>query len=45
MADLILLDGDPLADIRNSRKIVAVVQGGKYLSRARLKELRAAPHR
>jgi imidazolonepropionase-like amidohydrolase len=31
-ADLVILDGDPLADIRNTRKIVAVVLGGKYLS-------------
>lgn len=27
-ADLVLLDGDPLADIRNTRRIVAVVRGG-----------------
>jgi imidazolonepropionase-like amidohydrolase len=27
-ADLVLLDGDPLADIRNTRRVVAVVRGG-----------------
>ncbi len=31
-ADLVILDGDPLADIRNTRKIAAVVLGGKYLA-------------
>lgn len=36
LADLVLLDADPLADIRNARKIAAVVLGGKYLPRARL---------
>jgi imidazolonepropionase-like amidohydrolase len=35
-ADLVLLDADPLADIRNTRKIAAVVLDGKYLSKARL---------
>jgi imidazolonepropionase-like amidohydrolase len=44
-ADLVLLDADPLADIRNTRKIAAVVLDGKYLNRAKLKELQAAPHR
>lgn len=32
-ADLVLLDGDPLADIRNSRRISAVVAKGRYLNR------------
>jgi imidazolonepropionase-like amidohydrolase len=27
-ADLVLLDGDPLADIRTTRRIVAVIRGG-----------------
>ena len=30
-ADLVLLDGDPLADIANTRKIRAVVYGGRLL--------------
>ena len=36
-ADLVLLDGDPLADIRNTRRIAAVVVGGVLLDRAELK--------
>lgn len=36
IADLVLLDADPLKDIRNTEKISGVVLGGKYLSRARL---------
>jgi imidazolonepropionase-like amidohydrolase len=35
-ADLVLLDADPLADIGNSRRISAVILGGRYLSRAML---------
>jgi hypothetical protein len=35
-ADLLLLDADPLADIRNTRKISAVVQGGRVLRRSEL---------
>jgi len=27
-ADLVVLDANPLADIRNTRRIVAVVRGG-----------------
>jgi imidazolonepropionase-like amidohydrolase len=34
-ADLVILDGDPLADIRNTRKIAAVVLGGKYMAAAK----------
>ena len=30
-ADLVLLDADPLKDIRNSRKIAAVILDGHYL--------------
>lgn len=33
VADLVLLDGDPTEDIRNTRKIEAVVVGGRYYSR------------
>lgn len=36
VADLVLLDADPLKDIRNTQRISAVVLGGKYLSRAKL---------
>lgn len=31
-ADLVLIDGNPLRDIRNTRKIIAVVQGGKIVA-------------
>ncbi|MCI0353961.1 MAG: amidohydrolase family protein, partial [Acidobacteria bacterium] len=33
VADLVLLEANPLEDIRNSRRINSVVIGGKYLSR------------
>jgi imidazolonepropionase-like amidohydrolase len=33
IADLVLLDADPLADIRNTRRIVWVMQSGKRLER------------
>jgi len=33
IADLILLDANPLEDISNTRKINAVVMNGRYLSR------------
>jgi imidazolonepropionase-like amidohydrolase len=36
VADFILLDADPLANISNTRKIAAVIRGGRYLSRAEL---------
>lgn len=39
LADLVLLHGNPLEDIRNTRKIFAVVANGRYLSRAALDEL------
>jgi imidazolonepropionase-like amidohydrolase len=35
-ADLVLLDANPLDDIRNTQKISAVVLGGRYFSRADL---------
>lgn len=41
IADLVLLDANPLTDIRNTRKIVAVVLAGKYLSKTRLNLLRS----
>jgi imidazolonepropionase-like amidohydrolase len=34
--DLVLLDGNPLADITNTRKIAAIVLRGEYLSHERL---------
>lgn len=43
-ADLILLDANPLDDIRNTRKIHAVVLDGTLLNRARLDALRGPTH-
>jgi imidazolonepropionase-like amidohydrolase len=40
-ADLVLLDADPLQDIRNTRRIRAVVLAGRYLDRAALDALGA----
>jgi hypothetical protein len=40
VADLVLLDADPLTDIRNTRKIDAVVMGGKLLTKAKLNALK-----
>ncbi len=40
VADLVLLDANPLVDIRNTRKIDGVVIGGKYFSKIRLNALR-----
>jgi len=31
-ADLVLLRGDPLADIRNTRNVAAVILRGRYFS-------------
>jgi hypothetical protein len=42
LADLVVLDADPLKDIRNTEKIEAVLVAGKYLSRERLKAMTAA---
>ena len=41
VADLVLLEANPLEDIRDSRKISAVVVGGKFLDRAALDRLLA----
>jgi imidazolonepropionase-like amidohydrolase len=38
-ADLVLLDADPLADIRNTRRIQAVVRGGVVFDRAMLDDM------
>ena len=42
VADLVLLDADPLADIKNTQRISAVVLRGKLFRRADLDALRAA---
>ncbi|HET7427735.1 MAG TPA: amidohydrolase family protein, partial [Gemmatimonadales bacterium] len=36
-ADLVLLDADPSADIRNTRRIRAVMQAGQWLDRDRVR--------
>jgi imidazolonepropionase-like amidohydrolase len=41
VADLVLLDADPLADIHNTTKIAAVMVNGKLLSRNELDEMLA----
>ena len=41
IADLVLLDANPLDDIGNTRKISAVVFGGKFYSRTSLDEMLA----
>jgi len=42
VADLVLLDGNPLADIRNTRRIAAVVIRGRLLDRSALDSLLTA---
>lgn len=42
LADLVLLTGDPLADVRNTRRIHAVVARGELLDRAALDRLLGA---
>jgi imidazolonepropionase-like amidohydrolase len=41
LADLVLLDADPASDIRNTRRIAAVVANGRLFSRADLDRLLA----
>ena len=41
VANLILLDADPLKDIRNTARINAVIQNGRYLSREDLDKILA----
>jgi imidazolonepropionase-like amidohydrolase len=41
VADLVLLDADPLQDIRNTQKIAAVVVGGKIFQKAALRKMLA----
>ncbi|HJR57916.1 MAG TPA: amidohydrolase family protein [Vicinamibacterales bacterium] len=40
-ADLVLLDGDPLIDIANARRVAATIVGGRVYSRDRLDALAA----
>jgi imidazolonepropionase-like amidohydrolase len=37
-ADLLILDADPLADIRNTRRISEVIQGGNVIDRAAIRK-------
>jgi len=41
VADLVLLEADPLADISNTKRIAAVVRSGKLLTKAQLQEMLA----
>jgi imidazolonepropionase-like amidohydrolase len=41
IADLILLDANPLEDITNTRKITGLIRGGNYLDRAALDKMLA----
>jgi imidazolonepropionase-like amidohydrolase len=36
IADIVLIDADPLTDIRNTRRIFAVVQAGRFFDRRAL---------
>jgi len=38
-ADMVLLEGDPLADIANTRRIAAVVLKGKVYARSDLEQM------
>jgi imidazolonepropionase-like amidohydrolase len=42
LADMVLLDANPLDDIRNTQKIAAVIVNGRYLPRADLDKVLAA---
>lgn len=44
-ADLVLINGDPLSDIRNVRRISGVVANGRYLDRAALDAMLATAER
>jgi imidazolonepropionase-like amidohydrolase len=41
VADLVMLDADPLADIRNTQKIQAVMLNGRLLDRKALDEIQS----
>ena len=43
VADFIVLDGDPLIDIRNTRRIWCVIQGGRVVNRDALRQIARAP--
>ena len=45
LANVVLLDADPLADIRNTDRIAAVIVNGRLLDRAALDELLAGAER
>jgi imidazolonepropionase-like amidohydrolase len=40
LADLVILDGDPLADIHNIRKVQMVIKEGRTIDREQLPERR-----
>lgn len=40
IADLVLLEADPLADVSNTRRVAAVIQGGRLLEREDLERVR-----
>lgn len=42
IADLVLLDANPLDDVRNTRRVAAVVANGRYLARQDLDRMLAA---
>ena len=44
-ADVVLIDGDPLADVRNARRISGVVANGRYLDRPALDRMLATAER
>jgi len=44
LADLVLLDADPLADIRNTRRIRAVIANGRLLDAVDLARFHHEPH-
>jgi imidazolonepropionase-like amidohydrolase len=39
VADMVLLDGDPLRDISNTKRIAAVITNGRYYSRTTLDQM------
>ena len=38
LADLVLLDANPLDDIRSTRRIRAIIQGGRIVDREKLRQ-------
>jgi imidazolonepropionase-like amidohydrolase len=39
LADLVLLDANPLEDIRNTQRIAAVVANGRYMDKSELQKM------